>query len=99
MLARLDGDPACRAGIDAALPPSRVGRREILVTAHRRESFGAPFAAICAALAALGRAPDVEILFPLHPNPALRAAAETALARPAERPPAARRSACPPSSG
>ncbi|HYI49212.1 MAG TPA: UDP-N-acetylglucosamine 2-epimerase (non-hydrolyzing) [Allosphingosinicella sp.] len=79
VLARLDGDPVFRAGIDAALPPIRADRREILVTAHRRESLGAPFAAICAALATLGERPDVGILFPLHPHPVLRAAAETAL--------------------
>lgn len=73
VLARLD------AGRDAALPHPSGGRRLVLVTAHRRESFGAPFAAICAALARLAEREDVEILFPLHPNPALRRAAEAAL--------------------
>ncbi|MCX7784664.1 MAG: UDP-N-acetylglucosamine 2-epimerase (non-hydrolyzing) [candidate division WOR-3 bacterium] len=42
----------------------------ILVTAHRRESFGAPFFQICQALKTIvQRNPDVEIVYPVHPNP------------------------------
>jgi len=45
-------------------------RRLILVTAHRRESFGPPLMEICQALMELaGRFPDVEFLYPVHPNP------------------------------
>lgn len=44
-------------------------RKLILVTAHRRESFGAGFEEICLALADLARRPDVQIVFPVHPNP------------------------------
>ena len=55
----------------AALPPLDPAKKLVLVTCHRRESFGAPFASICAALEALGDRADVEILFPRHPNPAL----------------------------
>ncbi len=45
-------------------------RRLILVTAHRRESFGAPFESICRAIAELAQAnPDVEVVYPVHPNP------------------------------
>jgi len=51
----------------AALEP---GRRVVLVTAHRRESFGAPLRSICDALAELSdRFPDLEIVLPVHPNP------------------------------
>jgi len=53
------------------LPETAPGKRLILVTCHRRESFGAPFEAICAALERLAARPGVEILFPRHPNPAL----------------------------
>lgn len=53
------------------LPQTDPGKRLILVTCHRRESFGAPFAAICTALERLATRPGVEILFPRHPNPAL----------------------------
>lgn len=78
VLARLEGDAALSAAVDADLPP-RSERRQILVTAHRRESLGAPFRSICAALARLAERPDVDLFFPLHPHPELRAAAEAAL--------------------
>lgn len=42
----------------------------ILVTAHRRESFGPPFESICDALAAIARRnPEVRIVYPVHLNP------------------------------
>ena len=44
-------------------------KKLILVTAHRRESFGAGFERICEALAELSQRPDVEIVYPVHPNP------------------------------
>jgi UDP-N-acetylglucosamine 2-epimerase (non-hydrolysing) len=48
-------------------------RRVLLVTAHRRESFGEPLRAICRALAAIVREfDDVEIIYPVHLNPEVR---------------------------
>ena len=45
-------------------------KRLILVTAHRRENFGEPFRNICRALHTLAeRNPDVQFLYPVHPNP------------------------------
>jgi UDP-N-acetylglucosamine 2-epimerase (non-hydrolysing) len=44
-------------------------RKLILVTAHRRESFGSGFERICSALARLARRDDVQIVYPVHPNP------------------------------
>jgi UDP-N-acetylglucosamine 2-epimerase (non-hydrolysing) len=45
----------------------------ILVTAHRRDSFGAPIRRICEAVATLhDRYPDLAFLWPVHPNPAIR---------------------------
>jgi UDP-N-acetylglucosamine 2-epimerase (non-hydrolysing) len=44
-------------------------RRLILVTGHRRESFGDGFEQICLALRDLARRPDVQILYPVHLNP------------------------------
>jgi UDP-N-acetylglucosamine 2-epimerase (non-hydrolysing) len=49
-----------------------AGRKLILVTAHRRESFGAGFERICKALAALASRSDVHIVLPVHPNPNVR---------------------------
>jgi len=45
------------------------GKRLILVTAHRRESFGEGFGRICQALAAIADRDDVHIVYPVHPNP------------------------------
>jgi UDP-N-acetylglucosamine 2-epimerase (non-hydrolysing) len=44
-------------------------RKLIAVTAHRRESFGEGFERICSALARLSERPDVNIVYPVHPNP------------------------------
>lgn len=48
-------------------------KRLILVTSHRRENFGEPFLQICMALQALAqRNPDIQFLYPVHPNPNVR---------------------------
>lgn len=47
-------------------------RRLILVTAHRRENFGRGLEEICAALSRLARRNDVQIVYPVHPNPNVR---------------------------
>jgi len=50
-------------------------RKVLLVTAHRRESWGEPMTAIGAALADLARSePDLLIVLPIHPNPRVRQA-------------------------
>ncbi len=60
--------------IDKAIKPQirsfLSGRRFILVTAHRRESFGKPLRNICDALKEIiKRNPNVEIIYPVHLNP------------------------------
>ena len=45
------------------------GRRLILVTGHRRESFGPGMENICRALATLAERDDVQIVYPVHLNP------------------------------
>jgi len=53
--------------------PSGLERKTILVTAHRRESFGAPIENICRALREIARRNlDVQVVYPLHMNPAAR---------------------------
>jgi UDP-N-acetylglucosamine 2-epimerase (non-hydrolysing) len=44
-------------------------RKLIVVTAHRRESFGQGFEQISAALLEIACLPDVQIVYPVHPNP------------------------------
>lgn len=57
------------------------GRRLMLVTAHRRENLGEPMAAMFRGIKrALLAHPDVFALYPMHPNPAVRRAAEAAFA-------------------
>lgn len=66
MIRRLDADKP-------ELPFLEPGRRLVLVTAHRRESFGAGIETICAAIREIAcRHPDVQIVFPVHPNPQVR---------------------------
>lgn len=77
----LTGNP----GIDAALYVSEAlengrltapdwpfldsSKKLILVTAHRRESFGEGFERICTALAELANHPRLQLVYPVHPNP------------------------------
>jgi UDP-N-acetylglucosamine 2-epimerase (non-hydrolysing) len=53
-------------------PQLDPARKLILVTGHRRESFGEGFERICAALARLAGRHDVQIVYPVHPNPSVR---------------------------
>ena len=44
-------------------------KKLILVTGHRRESFGGGFENICKAIRTLAENPDVQVLYPVHLNP------------------------------
>ncbi len=64
----------------AAARRSRTNRL-VLVTAHRRESWGEPLNRILAAVRRLvERHPDIDVILPSHPNPAVRSQVEAALA-------------------
>ncbi len=65
--------------VGGAWPPLDGTRKLILVTAHRRESFGAGLERICAALARLAERHDVQVVYPVHPNPNVRAPVERLL--------------------
>ncbi len=62
--------------LDALDPGSRV----VLVTTHRRESFGAPLRAVCGAISDLVTLfPDIEVVLPVHPNPHVKGTVEELL--------------------
>jgi UDP-N-acetylglucosamine 2-epimerase (non-hydrolysing) len=54
-------------------------KRLIVVTAHRRESFGDGFIRICEAVAELAVRPDVQIIWPVHPNPNVQRAVDATI--------------------
>jgi UDP-N-acetylglucosamine 2-epimerase (non-hydrolysing) len=65
---------------DAKLPIDPAGRRVILVTAHRRESFGDGLREIFEALRELAAAyPQALVVFPVHLNPNVKGPAHTIL--------------------
>jgi len=54
------------------LHPIDFNKRIILVTGHRRESFGKPFENICLAIKTISEKDDIEIVYPVHLNPNVR---------------------------
>ena len=73
---RLGPDPEVADGLPTLDPSKRL----LLVTAHRRESFGRPLRDICRALVRLTKThDDVEIIYPVHPNPNVRSAVREVL--------------------
>jgi UDP-N-acetylglucosamine 2-epimerase (non-hydrolysing) len=71
---QLRGDELANTGV--RLKPDR---RLILVTGHRRESFGSGFDGICQAIGRIAARDDVEIVYPVHLNPAVQEAVRTQL--------------------
>jgi UDP-N-acetylglucosamine 2-epimerase (non-hydrolysing) len=69
VLKRIDTDSNLRARLQEQFEYVDQSRRLVLVTGHRRESFGRGFENICKALIALSRRTDVQIVYPLHLNP------------------------------
>src|SRR5271166_6414154 len=74
--ALLDNRPDLRSRFAAVLPAHFVGRRMILMTGHRRESFDGGIASICRAMARIADRPDTAVVFPVHRNPNVRQAIE-----------------------
>ncbi|VVE11353.1 UDP-N-acetylglucosamine 2-epimerase [Pandoraea communis] len=80
LTARLRDDSSLANEVAARYPWIDANRRLLLVTGHRRESFGDGFRNICAALADLARRQDLQIVYPVHLNPAVRDVVMTELA-------------------
>ncbi|NRP30885.1 MULTISPECIES: non-hydrolyzing UDP-N-acetylglucosamine 2-epimerase [unclassified Aliiroseovarius] len=75
---RLEKDRQQSAAFDVefGIDPTK---RLILVTGHRRESFGGGFERICSALATIATREDVQIIYPVHLNPNVKGPVETNL--------------------
>lgn len=68
---RIESDPSLSRKLDSGLDlPS--DRRIVLVTGHRRESFGGGFERICDALEEIANRGDVLVVYPVHLNPNVR---------------------------
>lgn len=68
--AQIESDTVLTDSLAAQFPMLDSSKKLILVTGHRRESFGGGFERICEALAQTAKAhPDVQILYPVHLNP------------------------------
>lgn len=67
---KLATDPTLASSLAAQFPMLQADKKLILVTGHRRESFGDGFERICKALQLTAKQhPDCQILYPVHLNP------------------------------
>lgn len=70
VVAKVEQDTTLNQQFAAQFPFVSAERKMVLVTGHRRESFGGGFEQICAALADIAKAyPDCDIVYPVHLNP------------------------------
>jgi UDP-N-acetylglucosamine 2-epimerase len=74
--ALLDNRPDLRSRCADVLPAHFAGRRMILMTGHRRESFDGGIARVCRAMARIADRGDTAVVFPVHRNPSVREAIE-----------------------
>nr|WP_277425804.1 UDP-N-acetylglucosamine 2-epimerase (non-hydrolyzing) [Lysobacter enzymogenes] len=73
VLVRIERTPELRREIAAKFEFLRDERKVVLVTGHRRESFGGGFERICEALRDTAlRHPEIDIVYPVHLNPQVR---------------------------
>lgn len=70
---KIDSDKELESKLSAQFPFLDKSKKLILVTGHRRESFGRGFERICEALAITAKAhSEIQILYPMHLNPNVR---------------------------
>lgn len=73
VVSKIDTDAQLSTQFAAQFPYGVGERRLILVTGHRRESFGAGFENICQALQQIAaQFPDADVVYPVHLNPNVR---------------------------
>jgi len=78
VIQRIGADPDLSSQLEAEFDLFK-DRRIILVTGHRRESFGDGFAQICEALWQLSKREDIQIVYPVHLNPNVKGPVEQRL--------------------
>lgn len=76
VLKELQSNPAMGPAVNQKFSFLDRTKKLILVTVHRRESFGAPMEEVMKGLLKLSEEADLEMLIPLHMNPQVRASAE-----------------------
>ncbi|MGO2160109.1 MAG: non-hydrolyzing UDP-N-acetylglucosamine 2-epimerase [Vibrio toranzoniae] len=70
---KIDANQNLSIELSAQFPFLREDKKLVLVTGHRRESFGGGFERICEALAFTAQKhPEVQIVYPMHLNPNVR---------------------------
>jgi UDP-N-acetylglucosamine 2-epimerase (non-hydrolysing) len=69
---RIKDDTSLQAQLAQQFSYLAADRKLLLVTGHRRESFGEGFNKICVALRRLSGRPDIDIVYPVHLNPNVR---------------------------
>lgn len=77
-LAAIEADPSLAAQIEPILAPF-AGKRIIAVTTHRRENFGSGLEGMARAVRRIAERDDVAVIFPVHPNPNVRAPMQAVL--------------------
>lgn len=78
---RIQRNPAVHAAAAAPTEFLDANRKIVLVTGHRRESFGGGFERICQALGEIAQQyPEVDIVYPVHLNPNVRGTVNRLLA-------------------
>lgn len=76
VLKELKNNPSIGSAVTERFSFLDTSKKLVLVTVHRRESFGAPMEEVMKGLLKLSEESDLELLIPLHMNPQVRASAE-----------------------
>jgi len=69
IIGKIERTPQLRLKLRSQFPFLNKARKLVLVTGHRRESFGPGFERICTALSKIAERDDVDVVYPVHLNP------------------------------
>ena len=73
VIEKLETNNDLKTSLEAQFKFLNQDKRLVLITGHRRESFGGGFERICEAIAQMAKTfPDVEFVYPMHLNPNVR---------------------------